>query len=52
MIIYKMYLTDLGLLVAMYGFEMKQAILDDTLTGPVKGGIYTVRQFGAVDLVR
>lgn len=40
MIIYKMYLTDLGLLVAMYGFEMKQAILDDTLTGPVKGGIY------------
>ena len=37
---YKMYLTDLGLLVAMYGFEMKQAILDDTLTGPVKGGIY------------
>ncbi len=40
MIFYKMYLTDLGLLVAMYGFEMKQAILDDTLTGPVKGGIY------------
>ena len=37
---YKMYLTDLGLLVAMYGFEMKQAILDDTLTGSVKGGIY------------
>lgn len=37
---YKMHLTDLGLLVAMYGFEMKQAILDDTLTGPVKGGIY------------
>lgn len=37
---FKMYLTDLGLLVAMYGFEMKQAILNDTLMGPVKGGIY------------
>ena len=40
MIIYKMYLTDLGLLVAMYGFEMKQSILNDTLMGPIKGGIY------------
>ena len=28
------------MLVAMYGFEMKRAIIEDTLTGPAKGGIY------------
>ncbi len=37
---YKLYLADIGLLVAMYGFEMKKAIIDDSLTGPAKGGIY------------
>ena len=37
---YKMYISDLGLLIAMYGFEMKQAIINDTLSGPIKGGIY------------
>jgi len=37
---YKLYLSDIGLLVAMYGFEMKKAIIDDTLSGSAKGGIY------------
>lgn len=35
-----MYISDIGLLVAMYGFEMKKAIIDDDLTGNAKGGIY------------
>ena len=37
---FRIYVTDIGLLVAMYGFEMKRAIIDDTLAGPAKGGIY------------
>lgn len=37
---YKLYLSDIGLLSAMYGFDMKMAIIDDTLTGDAKGGIY------------
>ncbi len=37
---YKLYLSDIGLLVAMYGFDMKKVIIDDSLVGPVKGGIY------------
>jgi predicted AAA+ superfamily ATPase len=34
------YLTDTGMLNAMYGFEMKAAMVNNTLTGPAKGGIY------------
>jgi predicted AAA+ superfamily ATPase len=37
---FKVYLTDVGILNAMYGFGMKAAVLDNTLTGPAKGGIY------------
>lgn len=37
---YKLYLNDIGILVSMYGFEMKKAIIDNTLTGDAKGGIY------------
>lgn len=37
---YKVYLEDVGLLVAMYGFEMKEALVTDILKGPAKGGIY------------
>jgi hypothetical protein len=37
---FKIYVNDIGLLVAMYGFEMKQAIISNTLKGPAKGGIY------------
>jgi len=37
---YKVYLEDVGLLVAMYGFEMKEALVTDSLKGSAKGGIY------------
>lgn len=37
---YKLYLSDIGLLTAMYGFDMKKAVIDNTLKGNVKGGIY------------
>lgn len=37
---FKIYLNDIGLLVSMYGFEMKQAILTNALKGAIKGGIY------------
>jgi len=37
---FKVYLTDIGILNAMYGFDMKAAVLDNTLKGPAKGGIY------------
>ncbi len=37
---YKLYISDIGLLVALYGFDMKKAIIDNTLKGNVKGGIY------------
>ena len=37
---FKIYLSDIGLLSAMYGFEMKRAILNNTLVGPAKGGLY------------
>ena len=37
---FKIYMNDIGLLVSMYGYEMKQALLTDTLTGSAKGGIY------------
>ncbi len=37
---YKLYLADCGLLTAMYGYDMKQVIIDDTLAGAAKGGIY------------
>lgn len=37
---FRIYLTDIGLLVSMYGFEMKAALLTDALSGPAKGGIF------------
>lgn len=37
---YKMYISDIGLLVALYGFDIKKTIIDDTLKGNAKGGIY------------
>ena len=37
---YKVYVNDIGLLVAMYGFEMKAPILENSLKGFAKGGIY------------
>ena len=37
---YKLYTSDIGLLVAMFEFDMKKAVIDNTLKGNVKGGIY------------
>jgi len=37
---YKIYLNDIGLLTSMYGFEIKKEIINNTLKGFAKGGIY------------
>lgn len=37
---FKLYINDTGLLCSMYGFETKQAILNDTIRGNARGGIY------------
>lgn len=37
---YKLYMSDIGTLTAMMGFGVKKAIVDDTLVGFAKGGIY------------
>jgi len=37
---FKIYVADIGLLVFMFGFEMKDAIINNKLAGQVKGGIY------------
>ena len=37
---YRAYMADIGLLIALYGFDMKKAIIDNTLIGSTKGGIY------------
>lgn len=37
---FRVYLSDPGLLCAMYGFEMIAAIIRDEIQGPMKGGIY------------
>jgi len=37
---FKVYVTDIGILNAMYGFDMKAQLFYNTLKGPAKGGIY------------
>lgn len=37
---FKMYVNDTGLLCCMYGFETKLAILNDSIRGNARGGIY------------
>ena len=37
---FKLYINDTGLLCAMYGLETKRAILNNSLRGSAKGGIY------------
>ena len=37
---FKAYMTDIGILNAMYGLKMKAEFYNNTLTGPAKGGIY------------
>ena len=37
---FKLYINDTGLLMALFGFNTKLALLNNTLTGFAKGGIY------------
>lgn len=37
---FKLYMADTGLLLAAYGFQAKAALLNNTLKGNAKGGIY------------
>ena len=37
---FRIYLCDIGLFSAMFGYQLKAAILSDTLDGPAKGGLY------------
>lgn len=37
---FKLYLSDIGLLMAMYGLETKKALFTGRLVGSAKGGIY------------
>ena len=37
---FRLYASDTGLLMARYGFEMKAAVVQNTLSGPMKGGLY------------
>ena len=37
---FKLYIADTGLLLALFGFATKQALLNGTLKGFAKGGIY------------
>ena len=37
---FKLYLSDVGLLCASYGMLVKRQVLDNTLKGNVKGGLY------------
>ncbi len=47
---FKLYLNDTGLLMALYGFATKQALLNGKLKGFAKGGIY--ENFVAETLVK
>ena len=37
---FKLYINDTGLLTCMYGFETKRAILNNTIRGNARGGLY------------
>lgn len=37
---FKLYINDTGLLCAIYGFETRRAVLDNSIKGNAKGGIY------------
>ncbi len=47
---FKLYIADTGLLLALFGFATKQALLNGTLKGFAKGGIY--ENFVAETLVK
>ena len=37
---FKVYVTDIGLLTSLYGYDTQVALVTNSLTGPAKGGIY------------
>lgn len=37
---FRLYASDTGLLMGMYDFSMKAAVVNNTLAGPMKGGLY------------
>jgi predicted AAA+ superfamily ATPase len=37
---FRLYANDTGLLMAMYDFGLKRAVVENTLAGPMKGGLY------------
>ncbi|WP_350454277.1 ATP-binding protein [Slackia heliotrinireducens] len=37
---FRLYANDTGLLMAMYDYDMKAAVVNNTLKGPMKGGLY------------
>ncbi len=37
---FRLYANDTGMLMAMFDFSMKQAVVENTLAGPMKGGLY------------
>ena len=37
---FRLYANDTGLLLYQYGFEMKAAVVENSLSGPMKGGLY------------
>lgn len=37
---FRLYANDTGMLMAMYDFKMKAAVVENSLTGPMKGGLY------------
>ena len=45
-----LYINDTGLLMAMFGFATKQALLNGKLKGHAKGGIY--ENFAAETLIK
>ena len=47
---FKLYINDTGLLMALYGFETKKTLLNGTLKGAAKGGIF--ENFAAEALVQ
>lgn len=37
---FRVYANDMGLLICQYGFEMKDAVVNNLLKGPMRGGLY------------
>lgn len=37
---FRLYANDTGMLMAMFDFSMKAAVVENTLAGPMKGGLY------------